>query len=748
MIKPLLHEDPQHIDAYRLVARLGSGGMGTVYLARSPGGRMVALKTVHAHIAADTTFRTRFRLETDAARVIGGLHGAQVVDADPLAEMPWLATEYVLGPPLDDAVSLCGPLPEATVRAVGAALCGALGQLHGSDVVHRDLKPSNILITAYGPKVIDFGIARAIGDDRLTRVGAAAGTPAFMSPEQATDQEHTSAGDVFALAGVLVFAASGHGPFGSGQAADLLYRVRYADPGLTGVPTTLVPILTRCLAKDPSLRPTTQELAAELHDGHGEFADHLPAKVLTEIARLSAEVWQFRPERLPAVSPEQPVTGSEPSASGRGTGMSRRKVLSITGLATAGAAVASTGLWFQPGQSEARKSGPPTEAEATARPAARDAEGPWRVLWTNKSVSVDSGTPPLFVGDRVAVATSTGLSGLDPATGKERWWYPPERFDPSGPATSSEWISPSPVTDGTWLYCLAPDEKKRVSLITLDPATGLPHRTITTLPSIKASLVSAVAVLLAASGGTVYLAVEKTGSAKPRDWDLLAVNAASGRVRWRVPFSHDDSRIGFAKVIGNRLVTGRVTSDLVLSAHDTGSGTNLWTTTLPNWDYRVNTSPVTSGGQLADDGTHVYVATDVLRSISLSDATVIWEFGRDRIFGSRSAIGGHPYGAPAVRGGVVYAAEGDRGIVALDTKRGELLWEALAPEGNASIAVGPPVLSRTHLYYKDESGLGAIDLRTRKYVRSLKTPIWRFAFTADKTLIGTGDRTVEALRMD
>jgi serine/threonine protein kinase len=186
MFSPLNHDHPHQLGAYRLLARLGSGGMGTVYLARSTTGRTAALKTMHARIATDPAFRTRFRLEADAARVIGGHYGAQVFDADPLAETPWLATEYVLGPPLDDAITLSGPLPESAVRALGVLLCAALAQLHDSDVVHRDLKPSNIMLTADGPKVIDFGIARAMGDDRLTRTGAAAGTPAFMSPEQAT----------------------------------------------------------------------------------------------------------------------------------------------------------------------------------------------------------------------------------------------------------------------------------------------------------------------------------------------------------------------------------------------------------------------------------------------------------------------------------------------------------------------------------------------------------------------------------
>ncbi|WP_413753511.1 serine/threonine-protein kinase [Streptomyces sp. R-74717] len=741
MIKPLLHEDPQHIGAYRLVARLGSGGMGTVYLARSPGGRTVALKTVHAHIAADTTFRTRFRLETDAARVIGGQHGAQVIDADPLAETPWLATEYVLGPPLDDAVSLCGPLPEVTVRAVGAALCGALGQLHGSDVVHRDLKPSNIMITAYGPKVIDFGIARAIGDDRLTRVGAAAGTPAFMSPEQASDQEHTPAGDVFALAGVLVFAASGHGPFGSGQPADLLYRVRYAEPDLTGVPTALVPILTRCLAKAPSARPTTQELAAALHDGHGEFADHLPPALLSEIARRAAKVWQFRPERLPAASPEQPVTGSDPSGSGRGTGMSRRKVLSIAGLATAGAAVAGAGLWFRPSWFEAKDAKSPSAAGTSpaASPTARNTEGPWRVLWTTDPSKADDALPPLFVGKTIVVTTGGQLRGLDPADGRELWMYFPTLFDSRA------------ATDGSRLYWLVGKTTAEHSLVSIDPATGQPARTLADQSDFKLPPSTGRTDLVHASAGSVYVAA---GSDTPDvyDWHLHAVNASSGTVRWRVPLKKGKKGTGyssgFAKAIGNRLILGETSYDLMLTAFDTRSGNVLWRTTLPEAASEVS-MPVATGGQLANDGSHVYLGSRVLQAISLSTGAVVWEFGRDRLFGS-SADGDDRYGPPAVRDGVVYAAEGSRGIVAVDAKRGELLWEVPVSKDNASTTVAPPVHGRTHLYYGDASGLGVIDLSTRKYVRSLETPIRNFALAADKrTLVGNGgDRVVEALRLD
>ncbi|MET8327244.1 serine/threonine-protein kinase [Streptomyces sp. NPDC005181] len=325
MIKPLLHEDPQHIGVHRLVARLGSGGMGTVDLARSPGGRTVALKTVHAHIAADATFRTRFRLETDAARVIGGLHGAQVVDADPLAEVPWLATEYVLGPPLDDAVSLSGALPEPTVRAVGAALCGALGQLHRSDVVHRDLKPANIVLTSEGPRIIDFGIARPEHGLTLTTTGQIPVTPGYGAPEQALGHRVGPAADVFSLSAVLVYAASGQRAFAGSQVAAVQYEVVHGQPQLSYIPEPLRALIAPCLAKEPGLRPGPTQIAhaftpprrANRVWRHGDLAS-LIDRYETEARRL-----------LPAGSPPAPM------------GQARRRFL--TALATGGAVLAVGG---------------------------------------------------------------------------------------------------------------------------------------------------------------------------------------------------------------------------------------------------------------------------------------------------------------------------------------------------------------------------------------------------------------------
>ncbi|MDQ0796106.1 serine/threonine-protein kinase [Streptomyces sp. B1I3] len=723
MLEPLLHDDPHTTASYRLIARLGSGGMGTVYLARSPGGRTVALKTVHARIAADTTFRTRFRLEADAARVIGGRHGAQVFDADPLAETPWLATEYVLGPPLDEAVARHGPLPETAVRAVGAALCGALGQLHSSDVVHRDLKPSNVMLSAYGPKVIDFGIARALGDDRLTRTGTAAGTPAYMSPEQAGGQEQTPAGDVFALAGVLVFAATGHGPFGGGQAADLIYRVRYADPDLTGVPSSLAPLLTRCLAKDPSARPGTAELARELHDGHGQFVDHLPAELLAVIGRLAAEVWQYRPHRLPA-PPERAGTAPE-APTPRRTGMSRRRLLTVAGLSVAGV---GAGGW----------AGMRLFGEGASR--AGSTHRLMQTLWTNDTASAQDHTTPFFVADAVVVADVFRLVGLDPATGKGSWF--------TMPLTLPDQIT----SDGSAIYCFLRDSKDRLALLTLDEVGGS-DRTLVTLPDVKAlGSSTTAAALLHASGGTVFFTAGREAGLNGQDWHLLAANTSSGSIRWQTPLTHmhEPSFEGgawFAKAIGHVLVLGGGFSQLELHAHDSRSGKHLWSKEVSDWKDEI-ISPVRNGTELAEDGEKMYVGAGLLQAIRVSDGTVLWEFGSFRDFGDATQFATH-YGAPAIREGVVYAAELTGAIVALDAARGELLWEAPTPKENPPVLAGPPVVGKTHLYYGGTTGLGAIDLRTRKYVRTQAPRLERFAADPDqRMIIGVGKERVTALHME
>ena len=217
--------DPQAIGPYRVVGQLGQRGMGRVYLGVSPGGRPVAVKAIRAEMAADPQFRTRFGREVAAARRVSGVFTAQVVDADVDGPVAWMATAYVPGPSLADAVESHGPLPEASLLALAAGVAESLSAIHAAGVVHRDLKPSNVLLAEDGPRVIDFGISRAVESTAVTQAGLVLGSPGFMSPEQAAGNEVGPPSDIFSLGAVLAFAAAGEDPFGSGPTAALLYRV-------------------------------------------------------------------------------------------------------------------------------------------------------------------------------------------------------------------------------------------------------------------------------------------------------------------------------------------------------------------------------------------------------------------------------------------------------------------------------------------------------------------------------------------
>ncbi|MFD4221027.1 serine/threonine-protein kinase [Streptomyces griseus] len=246
---------PDRIGGYAVERELGAGGMGTVYLARSRGGRAVAVKVARPELAGDPHFRERFRAEVAAARSVGGFHTAPVVDADPEAAAPWLATAYVPGPTLAALVEAEGPMDEARLRQLGAALAEALAAIHGCGLVHRDLKPGNIIMAPDGPRVLDFGIARALESTRLTATGMAFGTPGFLAPEQAQGQDISGAADVFALGAVLV-AAAGGSAFGAGTPMGMMYRSVHEPPDLAAVPEGLRPVLAACLAKEPDQRPT------------------------------------------------------------------------------------------------------------------------------------------------------------------------------------------------------------------------------------------------------------------------------------------------------------------------------------------------------------------------------------------------------------------------------------------------------------------------------------------------------------
>ena len=270
MAEDLLPSDPESVGPYRLIRRLGTGGMGQVYLASSPGGRLVAVKVIRPELAADPGFRSRFAREVRAARSVSGMFTAPVVDADADGQPPWLATAYVPGPSLRDAVAEHGPLPPDVVLTLAAGLAEALVAIHAAGLVHRDLKPSNVLLAGDGPRVIDFGISQAADASVLTQTGAIMGSPGYFSPEQAEGRPVGPPGDVFSLGAVLAFAASGEGPFGTGPAVALAFRVVNSAPNLSGVPEQLRPMIERCLVKDPAARPTPAELLASLAAGHAE----------------------------------------------------------------------------------------------------------------------------------------------------------------------------------------------------------------------------------------------------------------------------------------------------------------------------------------------------------------------------------------------------------------------------------------------------------------------------------------------
>jgi len=258
-------DEPTVVGPYRILGRLGSGGMGRVYLGRSSGGRTVAVKIVHPHLALDEEFRTRFRREVEAARRVGGAWTAPVLDADPEAAVPWVATGYAAGPSLSVAVAGSGALPAPSVRALGAGLAEALAAVHELGLVHRDVKPSNVLLTLDGPLLIDFGIARALdGTASLTSSGVSIGSPGYMAPEQILGKGVTGAADVFSLGAVLAYAAAGEPPFSGDTSAALLYKVVHEEPELGALDDTLRELVARCLAKEPGARPAPGELAARL----------------------------------------------------------------------------------------------------------------------------------------------------------------------------------------------------------------------------------------------------------------------------------------------------------------------------------------------------------------------------------------------------------------------------------------------------------------------------------------------------
>ncbi|MFJ8924608.1 Serine/threonine protein kinase [Streptomyces sp. LamerLS-316] len=394
-LEPLDPSDPPRTGPYTLLGRLGTGGMGTVYLGRSAGGRTVAVKTVRPELAADAGFRARFGAEVRAARTVSGAFTAPVVDADPEAPVPWMATAFVPGISLGAAVAAGGPLPGRALVALAAGVAEALTSIHAARLTHRDLKPGNVLLALDGPHVIDFGIARAADGTALTATGTILGTPAYMSPEQATDGEVGPASDVFSLGATLAFAARGSGLFDGGQPVEVLKRVVREEPDLSAVPESLRLLVAACLAKNPADRPAPRQIVEYVERSaaprtEGPWLPPAVMDAIEEATAVMAPTVTARPQDpappfVLAPPPGPPAYPPPPLPPGPPAGPSRRGL--IMGLAAGAVTLAgggtALGLWLggedSPGTpADAKRSAPGLTDDA--RPLDTDVEA--TPLWT------------------------------------------------------------------------------------------------------------------------------------------------------------------------------------------------------------------------------------------------------------------------------------------------------------------------------------------------------------------------------
>ncbi|MFF7976644.1 PQQ-binding-like beta-propeller repeat protein [Streptomyces sp. NPDC007905] len=473
-------ELPEYAGHYHLESCLGSGGMGVVHLARSTSGLRLAVKVVHAEFARDPEFRGRFRQEVAAARRVSGAFTAPVVDADPEAERPWMATLFIPGPTLSDHVKRNGPMEPAQLRRLMAGLAEALRDIHRVGVVHRDLKPSNVLLAEDGPKVIDFGISRPKDSELRTETGKLIGTPPFMAPEQfRRPREVGSAADIFALGSVMVHAATGRGPFDSDSPYVVAYQVVHDEPDLTAVPESLAPLVLRCLAKEPEERPTPDELMRELRSVAASYDTQafIPAQRTDD-----------------GVPRQQPSEAERAPASRRNVG--RRTILAAGSLALAVGAVL-TGLLGPDAGGGPVAEGTTTHAAATAGFAA----------WRAKPDGSGSGMPRCAYGAGKLLCFRSGVAfALDPMDGTLLWRR----------SVAKERMSDAPAVSGG-LLLLPTDGGRRVQA--LDPASGLP-RWQRDMPRNRGMRFTGGMVLVTGTDGTI------TG-----------VDAASGNTKWhrRVP---------------------------------------------------------------------------------------------------------------------------------------------------------------------------------------------------------------------
>ncbi|MGW7576771.1 protein kinase domain-containing protein [Streptomyces sp. NPDC054765] len=502
-------EHPEYAGQYRLEARLGSGGMGVVHLARSSSGRLLAVKVIHAEYAQDPEFRGRFRQEVAAARRVSGAFTAPVVDADPDAGRPWMATLHIPGPTLSDHVKRNGPLAVEEVRRLAAGLAEALRDIHRAGVVHRDLKPGNVLLATDGPKVIDFGISRPSDSEMRTETGKLIGTPPFMAPEQfQRPREVGPAADVFALGSVLVHAATGRGPFDSESPYLVAYQVVHDAADLAGVPTELVSLIESCLAKDPADRPTPGALMELLRTDAPQGAPPgpplgaplgaplgvplgaplgrpLPDGALPELRIPEQRQPEQRQPEQKTTQVRAPAPVASPTDAGPPAGPARHatpghpagprrpaRSRARRWPLWAALALVVTGAGAYAGVQALSPGGTGQDPALQIRPsyAGRTDFHPWRTTLVERPKGHDAEMPYCTAGSGALFCAQSGVQAarLDPGTGHPAW----RRTDKGakGKNAAKDAASPTPpVLSGGLLYVFSPDGKH---LTALDPSAA------------------------------------------------------------------------------------------------------------------------------------------------------------------------------------------------------------------------------------------------------------------------------------
>ncbi|MEV5830769.1 serine/threonine-protein kinase [Spirillospora sp. NPDC052242] len=576
---PLERDDPRRVGRYRLLGRLGAGGMGVVYLGRSPGGRPVAVKVVRERFAADATYRARFRREAAAARRVTGTFTAPVLDADPDAAVPWLVTAYLPGPTLREAVGTAGALDAAAVRVLAAGLAEALADVHRAGLTHRDLKPGNVVLTADGPRLIDFGIARPDDATAITRVGAVLGTAGFMSPEQASGRVAGPASDVFSLGAVLLYAATGREPFGRDDRDAVLRRVVEVQVDLGGVDDPgLAGLLAACLRKEPDGRPS----AVEVLDRLGEVPVRAwPPAGLAEVIDRRAVPPDGRAWREPG-NAASVVEGEtvDPDAAPR---LGRRALLVAVpvALAAAAGAVGAGAVGAARGRGSAP---PPASAPPSKAPPPRGVP-----RWGTK---VGDYYPKVTVTGGVVVAEGrTGdVHALDARTGEVLW----KKRAGNG----------SHALDGA-VYLLDPIQPW---LVAVDAASGDARW--------ESNIVGAGGGM-AVSGGLACIGYEGP---------IRALDVRDGAVRW-----HADASAELGLAADSRVVVAANPDALV--GLDPRSGRERWTRRLDLQDVR----PLAAF--LVGDGL-VFVGDDggVLHAVRADDGSPVWRKGLDEKWFNGSSL--------------------------------------------------------------------------------------------------------------